>query len=168
MRSRLGALAVKRKVKSKQNLLEETASLGVDLPKQPYSIKGRGRWSGGVFISNGRVMVYCPNHPCPSNKKHHVFRYRLVMEKYLGRYLRSDENIHHINGIETDDRIENLEILNSSDHLKHHWIKRKYIYKNMWALKYNQCLMCKKTDRHHYGYGYCHKCIRYAKKQNLV
>ena len=47
----------------------------------------------------------------------HVFEHRLVMEQYLGRKLRKDEVIHHING---DNRIENLEITNHSDHRKKH------------------------------------------------
>jgi len=36
------------------------------------------------------------------------------MEEYLCRKLEKDENVHHINGVRTDNRIENLELWNTS------------------------------------------------------
>lgn len=39
-----------------------------------------------------------------------AFEHRLVIEQMLGRPLRRDENIHHINGVRDDNRLENLEL----------------------------------------------------------
>lgn len=47
--------------------------------------------------------------------------HRVIMEKYLGRKLNKNEVVHHKNGVTTDNRIENLEVISHGKHtVKHH------------------------------------------------
>lgn len=46
--------------------------------------------------------------------------HRVVMEQYLGRSLESHEQVHHRNGVRTDNRLENLELVSSRNHHVHH------------------------------------------------
>jgi hypothetical protein len=71
-------------------------------------------WNGGKRILNGYVHIYSPFHPFRND--HYVLEHRLVMEKYLGRYLTKDEIIHHKNGIKDDNRIENLLLVKRNHH----------------------------------------------------
>jgi hypothetical protein len=47
--------------------------------------------------------------------------HRVVMEEWLCRKLRANEIVHHINGITTDNRLENLMLVNGmGEHMKFH------------------------------------------------
>lgn len=68
-----------------------------------------------VVDSSGYVRVFEPAHP-NSFKSGWVLEHRLVVEERLGRRLRTDEHVHHINHVRTDNRPENLTVLSHSEH----------------------------------------------------
>lgn len=47
--------------------------------------------------------------------------HRRIMEKILGRKLKRNEDVHHVNGIHSDNRPENLVVMDHADHLRLHW-----------------------------------------------
>lgn len=55
------------------------------------------------------VVLHLPNHPL-ANKNGNVYEHRLVMSEHIGRWLASDESVHHKNGNRMDNRIKNLEL----------------------------------------------------------
>ncbi len=70
-------------------------------------------WRGGTTKStSGYVLVQMPHHPA-AQVAGYVPEHRLVMEKAIGRALLSEETVHHINGVRSDNRAENLELWTS-------------------------------------------------------
>jgi hypothetical protein len=78
--------------------------------------RARARWKPYQdFRDGGRWIVRRPS----DGKR--VYRARLVMEQAIGRKLRPEEVVHHINRDCTDDRLENLQLYGShSEHMKDH------------------------------------------------
>lgn len=57
---------------------------------------------------------------CLSRERVH----RIVMERLIGRKLDRTEVVHHKNGNRADNRIENLEIMSSSEHTRLHFAEK--------------------------------------------
>lgn len=84
-------------------------------------------WKGGRIKEKGYVRVWVDSfHPfyemsVALGGSHYILEHRLVMAEHLGRLLASSETVHHKNGIEDDNRIENLQLRFGAHGPGQHW-----------------------------------------------
>jgi len=89
------------------------------------TIKGENHhcWKGGLKKEKGRYVslrTYAgPGHRYTSKGVH-----RLVIEQHLGRELRKDEEVHHLNSNKWDNRLENLLLIPKAEHSRLHGKER--------------------------------------------
>ena len=112
-------------------------SLSIQKTKPWESLKGKPAWNRGKqmfskdenhprygnerITVSGYIQVFRPNHPS-ATKQGYVMKHRLVCEDHLGRILKPEEVVHHINGNCWDNWLENLKLFeNNSSHMKKHW-----------------------------------------------
>lgn len=105
----------------------------------------REKWCGGHI---GKTTGYLYIRIDGKDVGEHI----LVMEKAIGRRLKKDEVVHHINGIKTDNRIENLQLMANSEHVSMHGHMRK---------NNNACKKCG-MQRTIHGRGLCDSCYHRA------
>ncbi len=89
-------------------------------------------WKGGRRVrSDGYILIFCPEH---INRTHdnYMLEHRLVMEKYLGRHLKTEEVVHHIDGNRANNKLENLILFptHSAHQSFKHTGESKYICKH--------------------------------------
>jgi hypothetical protein len=90
--------------------------------KMSESMKGKKHgtpWNyQGWSNSRKYIIIHKPEHPFSRNG--YVLEHRLIMEKHLGRYLKENEIVHHINENTKDNRCENLFLTDRSNHIDMH------------------------------------------------
>lgn len=98
-----------------------------NIKRNKYYGKDNSNWRDGIMYDNKRKLIYSLNHPKPDFLKKYCYEYKLIVEKHLGRYLKyygrnhkDNEIVHHINGDETDNRIENLQVVTRKEHILLH------------------------------------------------
>ena len=105
--------------------MEKLAYNSAKTRKGKFLGKNASYWKGGRINDKfGYTLIYSPAHPFKNYRKY-VREHRLVMEQHLERFLNREEIVHHINGMKSDNRIENLKLFsNESKHQEfHHYIK---------------------------------------------
>ena len=83
--------------------------------RKSYTGKQSRHWKGGRKINHGYIEIYKPESKM-ADSMGYVKEHRYVMSQYLGRDLTTDELVHHIDGIKTNNNIENLEIMTKGIH----------------------------------------------------
>lgn len=97
------------------------------------AMKGRfgensNAWKGGRSIaSNGYVLIRVGIGHHLADVRGYAYEHRLVAEEKLGRRLLPGEIPHHINGNKTDNRPENIEVVQSP---AHHGVEHRTTGKN--------------------------------------
>lgn len=75
-------------------------------------------WKGGVVSTKDGNAGYLHER----QGRHYIRQHRTIVESFTGRKLKRYEVVHHINGIRTDNRIQNLYLFkNNSEHISYHF-----------------------------------------------
>ena len=109
-------------------------------PIRKHEGENHANWNGGLRSYSGYIQLLKPDHP-HTNGKGYVYKHRLVMEKYIGRYLKPEERVHHLDGNKVNNNIENLSLCeNWGKHNKIHGDFQRIAYElvKLGVIKFNR------------------------------
>lgn len=104
-------------------------------------------WKGGRIEKGGYIVLWMPQHH-RADAKGYVKEHIIVAEQKIGRKLRDNEVVHHINRNKKDNRPENLAVMTRSQHSRLHNPKKF-------------CVICGAPEQSH---GLCQKHLARSKK----
>lgn len=97
-------------IKGKKRIFTEEWKENISIARNSWSnVNAKGRTlkpSGYIELTRG-VYKYKSEH-------------KLIMETKLGRKLRKEEVVHHIDGNKTNNSLDNLQLMTRSEHSSHH------------------------------------------------
>lgn len=98
----------------------ESARKAWETKRQKYGERGTEKPAAGRYVTRaGYIFIKRPDHP-NANARGYVREHVFVMSESISRPLRSGEIVHHVNGDKSDNRIENLELMERGAHHSHH------------------------------------------------
>ncbi len=85
--------------------------------------EANSNWRGGRSVTeHGYILLRVGVEHHLADVRGYAYEHRVVAEQVMGRHLRSGEIAHHKNGIRSDNRPQNIEII---DGISHHWLKHR-------------------------------------------
>lgn len=131
-------------------------------------------------IDHGYRYVYAPDSPSARKNgghKGYVYEHRLVMERFLGRPLTKDEDVHHIDFNGLNNSLSNLIVLKKSDHYRLHRrlrafgirrpISKSEIMRMSYPSKNKRCMVCgKELSMSEWSCTKVDRCVECARKES--
>lgn len=129
-----------------------TVSSSTDRASESNRLKWVFMWYIEKIVSKGDYnYAIVKNHPRRTSKNY-VLEHIIVMENHLKRLLNINEVVHHIDGIKKNNTINNLQVMDKSEHSRLHQLAvgRKYC-----SLKcpYCKCVFEKPENKTHLNKG---------------